>query len=300
MKTLDEMLQRVDGSAPKTVAVAQAGNTEVLKAVKKAFELGLSKFLLVGNEDEINQMSKDIDLDLNQEGIEVRHCPVEQAAEKAVRAVHDQEAHVVMKGHIDTKSLLKAVLDKQYGLRAKGALSHVALFEVPGREHLIFLTDAGMNIAPTLEEKVHIINNAVTVANRTGLDKPKVALLAAVEVVNPAMQATQDAAILTQMNRRGQIKNCIIDGPLAFDNAVDKRAAEEKGIDSEVAGEADILVVPTIEVANALYKSFMYFANAKVAAVISGAKAPIVLTSRADTAESKVYSLALALQSNNQ
>lgn len=298
MKTLDEMLDQVDRSDLKTVAVAQAADSEVLKAVKKAHDLGLAHFILVGVEEEIRPIAEEIGLDFNQSGLEIRDCQEEQAAQVAVRAVHDHEAHVVMKGHIDTKSLLKAVLDKQYGLRAKGALSHVSLFEVPGRDRLIFLTDAGMNIAPTLEEKVHIINNAVTVANQAGWERPKVALLAAVEVVNPAMPATQDAAILTQMNRRGQIKNCVVDGPLAFDNAVDLRAAQQKGVESEVAGQADILMVPTIEVANALYKSFMYFANAKVAAVISGAKAPIVLTSRADTAESKVYSLALALQSS--
>ncbi|GEN52137.1 phosphate butyryltransferase [Halobacillus faecis] len=300
MKKLDELVDQIDRRSPKTVAVAQAADDEVLKAVKLARASNLAEFFLVGDQSEIESKSKAVDLDLSQEGIEVIHASEKDSARVAVKAVHSGEAHVVMKGHIDTKSLLKAVLDKEYGLRKGSVLSHVALFEIPGRDKLIYLTDAAMNIAPSLEEKVQIINNAVEVATRAGWENPKVAPLAAVEVVNPSMTATQDAAMLTQMNRRGQLKNCIVDGPLAFDNAVDPKAAEQKGIVSEVAGQADILVVPSIEVANALYKSFIYFANGKVAGVISGAKAPIVLTSRADDAESKIYSLALALQASQQ
>ncbi|UOQ42576.1 phosphate butyryltransferase [Halobacillus salinarum] len=298
MKTLDEMVDQLDRQEKKTVAVAQAANPEVLKSVKLATEKEMAKFLLTGSSKEIERLAEEIQLNTSRDDIIVYDCKEEESAEEAVKAVHMNEAQVVMKGHIDTKTLLKAVLHKEYGLRAGGVLSHVALFEIPNQDRLLFLTDAGMNIAPTLDEKVQIINNAVHVANQAGWSQPKVAVLAAVEVVNPSMEATTDAAVLTQMNKRGQIKNCLVDGPLAFDNAVDLRAAREKGIHSEVAGQADILVVPTIEAANALYKSFMYFANAKVAAVISGAKAPIVLTSRADTAASKVYSLALALNSN--
>ncbi|WLR46324.1 phosphate butyryltransferase [Halobacillus litoralis] len=300
MKKLDELVDQIDRRSPKTVAVAQAADHEVLKAVKMARASNLAEFFLVGDQSEIEDKSKAVDLDLSQEGIEVIHASEKDSAQVAVKAVHSGEAHVVMKGHIDTKSLLKAVLDKEYGLRKGSVLSHVALFEIPGRDKLIYLTDAAMNIAPSLEEKAQIINNAVEVATRAGWENPKVAPLAAVEVVNPSMTATQDAAMLTQMNRRGQLKNCIVDGPLAFDNAVDPKAAEQKGIVSEVAGQADILVVPSIEVANALYKSFIYFAKGKVAGVISGAKAPIVLTSRADDAQSKIYSLALALQASQQ
>ncbi|MEC3885255.1 phosphate butyryltransferase [Halobacillus sp. HZG1] len=300
MKKLDELVDQIDRRSPKTVAVAQAADDEVLKAVKMARASNLADFFLVGDQMEIENKSKAVGLDLSQEGIEVIHASERDSAGVAVKAVHSGEAHVVMKGHIDTKSLLKAVLDKEYGLRKGSVLSHVALFEIPGRDKLIYLTDAAMNIAPNLEEKVQIINNAVEVATRAGWENPKVAPLAAVEVVNPSMIATQDAAMLTQMNRRGQLKGCIVDGPLAFDNAIDPKAAEQKGIVSEVAGQADILVVPSIEVANALYKSFIYFAKGKVAGVISGAKAPIVLTSRADDAQSKIYSLALALQASQQ
>ncbi|CDQ17876.1 phosphate butyryltransferase [Halobacillus karajensis] len=300
MKTLEELVNTMDRTTPKNVAVAQAADEEVLKAVKMARDSNLADFLLVGDKGDIENKAQAVGLDLTQGGISVVHATHYETARTAVKAVHDGEAHVVMKGQIDTKSLLKAVLDKEYGLRKGSVLSHVALFEIPGRDKLIFLTDSAMNITPSLQEKTQIIENAVEVAVYAGWNCPKVAMLAAVEVVNPAMEATQDAAIVTQMNRRGQIKGCIVDGPLAFDNAVDPKAAEQKGVTSEVAGQADILVVPSIEVANALYKSFIYFAKGKVAGVISGAKAPIVLTSRADNAQSKIYSLALALKASQQ
>jgi phosphate butyryltransferase len=206
-----------------------------------------------------------------------------------------------MKGNVPTALILKAVLNKEWGLRTGNVLSHVAAFEVAGFDRLTFITDAAMNIAPDLQQKAQIIENAVEIAQSIGVNHPKVAPIAAVEVVNPAMQATVDAASLTMMNQRGQIRNCAVDGPLALDNAVSHHAAEHKGIESEVAGQADILLVPNIETGNALYKSLIYFAKAKVGAVIAGAKAPIVLTSRADSAESKLFSLALAIcsASNN-
>lgn len=218
-----------------------------------------------------------------------------EAAELSVKALRNGEADVLMKGNIPTANILKAVLNKEWGLRKGSVLSHVAAFEVPNYDRLIFVTDAAMNIAPDVTQKAAIIQNTVEVAQAIGIDLPKVAPIAAVEVVNPAMQATIDAAMLTQMNRRGQIKDCIVDGPLALDNAVSQIAAEHKGIVSDVAGKADILLVPTIEAGNVLYKSLVYFADAKVGAMIAGAKAPVVLTSRADSAETKVYSLALAV-----
>lgn len=195
---------------------------------------------------------------------------------------------------------MKAVLNKEYGLRTGNVLSHVAVFEVPGFNRPILMTDAAMNIAPDLQQKAQIVQNAVAIAKKLGIETPKVAPLAAVEVVNPVMQATVDAAALTMMNSRGQITGCIIDGPLALDNAVSVLAAEHKGLQSEVAGNADILLVPAIEVGNVLYKSLVYFAQAKVGAVIAGARVPIVLTSRADKAQSKLYSLALALSCTNE
>jgi phosphate butyryltransferase len=279
------------------IAVSAADDYEVLAAVSAAVKFGLADFLLMGNKQEIARLVQDHFPDLfDSRKASIIHCETkERAAELAVKAVRSKEAGVLMKGNIPTAMILKAVLNKESGLRTGKVLSHVAAFEVPRFDRLIFVTDAAMNISPTLEDKAQIINNAVSVARALGMEVPKVAPLAAVETVNPVMQATLDAAALTQMNNRGQIKDCVIDGPLALDNAVSAMAAEHKGITGNVAGEADILLVPNIEAGNILYKSLVYFAGAKVGAVIAGAAAPIVLTSRADSAESKLYSLALAL-----
>lgn len=294
---LDSLISMASQDGRKTVAVAAAEDPEVLEAVAKAVELKLADFLLYGNEEEIESMiaSKHPSLG-DSTGVKIISAPNHYAAaEMAVKAVKNNDADVVMKGNIPTAVILKAVLNKEYGLRTGSVLSHVAVFEVPGYDRFTIVTDAAMNISPDVEQKAQIIKNAVKVAHSIGIQMPKVAPLAAVEVINPAMQATVDAASLTMMNKRGQIQGCIVDGPLALDNAVSQIAAEHKGIKSEVAGKADILLVPAIEVGNVLYKSLIYFAHAKVGAVIAGAKAPIVLTSRADTAESKLYSLALAL-----
>lgn len=269
----------------------------MIEAVTMALDHQFGKFVLYGDRERISQLLKQKNKDYEKEGkIQIVHAhSVAQAAELAVKSVRLNEANVLMKGNIPTATILKAVLNKEYGLRTGSVLSHVAVFEVPHYDRYIIVTDAAMNIAPDLEQKAQIIANAVSVAKSIGIEKPKVAPLAAVEVVNPAMSATIDAAALSMMNDRGQIKGCIVDGPLALDNAVSPAAAEHKGIVSEVAGNADILLVPDIEAGNILYKSLVYFANAKVGAVIAGAKAPIVLTSRADSAESKLYSLALAV-----
>lgn len=281
-----------------TVAVAVAEDEEVIEAVIEALKRNLANFILFGHNEKINTILnvKHIDQQKSNKSLTVVHADSNRiAAELAVRAVSTKEATVLMKGNIPTSVLLKAILNKEYGLRTGNILSHVAVFEIPGYDRFTIVTDAGMNIAPNLEEKAQMIRNAAAIARAIGIEYPKVAPIAAVEVVNPAMQATIDAAALTIMNKRGQITGCIVDGPLALDNAVSVLAAEHKGIRSEVAGKADILLVPAIEVGNVLYKSLIYFAKAKVGAVIAGAKAPIVLTSRADSAESKLYSLALAI-----
>ncbi|KGX90929.1 phosphate butyryltransferase [Pontibacillus halophilus JSM 076056 = DSM 19796] len=292
---LSSLLQQVKEGSKRTVAVAQAADIEVLKSVKLALHESVAHFILVGDEKGIVEAAQDAGLSLESDSVSIASSSYETSAETAVQLVSKGEADVVMKGNIDTKTVLKAVLNKEYGLRTGNVLSHVAVFEVPGRDRFTLLTDSGMNIEPTVEEKAQIIRNSVRVAKSIGIEEPKVAALAAVEVVNPTMQATVDAASLAVMQRRGQITDCIVDGPLAFDVAVSEEAVAHKGVVSPVAGQADILLAPTIEVANALYKSFVYFAGANVAGLISGAKAPIVLTSRADSAESKLYSLALAL-----
>ncbi|MGN4559316.1 phosphate butyryltransferase [Bacillus cereus group sp. MYBK5-2] len=292
---LEYLIDQAAGKPKKTVAVAVAEDHEVIEAVAKAIKLQLAQFRLYGNQEKIMGMLEEHGLQTSEHVEVIAAMSSAEAAELSVKAVRNGEADVLMKGNIPTANILKAVLNKEWGLRKGSVLSHVAAFEVPNYNRLIFVTDAAMNIAPDVTQKAAIIQNIVEVAQAIGIDLPKVAPIAAVEVVNPAMQATIDAAMLTQMNRRGQIKDCIVDGPLALDNAVSQIAAEHKGIVSDVAGKADILLVPTIEAGNVLYKSLVYFADAKVGAMIAGAKAPIVLTSRADSAETKVYSLALAV-----
>ena len=292
---LEHLIDQAAGQPKKTVAVAVAEDHEVIEAVAKAIKLQLAQFRLYGNQEKIMGMLQEHNLQTSEHIEVIAAQSSAEAAELSVKAVRNGEADVLMKGNIPTANILKAVLNKEWGLRKGSVLSHVAAFEVPNYDRLIFVTDAAMNIAPDVTQKAAIIQNTVEVARAIGIDLPKVAPIAAVEVVNPAMQATIDAAMLTQMNRRGQIKNCVVDGPLALDNAVSQIAAEHKGIVSDVAGKADILLVPTIEAGNVLYKSLVYFADAKVGAMIAGAKAPIVLTSRADSAETKVYSLALAV-----
>ncbi|MFJ7725432.1 phosphate butyryltransferase [Neobacillus sp. NPDC097160] len=294
---LDSLIDKATQEGIYTVAVAAAEDAEVIEAVVDALDRNLAHFILFGDKEKINSLieMKKHEL-INSNKIKIVHAgSIANAGELAVKAVSNNEANVLMKGNVPTNILLKAVLNKEYGLRTGNVLSHAAFFEIPGYNHFTIVTDAAMNIAPDLEQKAQIINNTVSLAKSVGIVTPKVAPIAAVEVVNPAMQATVDAAALTIMNKRGQIPGCIVDGPLGLDNAVSALAAEHKGILSEVAGKADILLVPTIEVGNVLYKSLIYFAKAKVGAVIAGAKAPIVLTSRADSAESKLYSLALAL-----
>ncbi|MDM5331103.1 phosphate butyryltransferase [Neobacillus sp. CF12] len=295
---LESLIDKATQLEGNTVAVAVAEDEEVLEAVIEALNRNLADFILFGDKEKINTILNLNHLDSKKwsKKLSVVHADSNAlAAELAVRAVSNKEATVLMKGNIPTSVLLKAVLNKEFGLRTGNVLSHAAVFEVPDFDRFIIVTDAGMNISPDLEQKAQIVKNAATLARAIGIEYPKVAPIAAVEVVNPVMQATVDAAALSMMNKRGQITGCIVDGPLALDNAVSALAAEHKGIHSEVAGRADILLVPTIEVGNVLYKSLIYFAKAKVGAVIAGAKAPIVLTSRADSAESKLYSLALAI-----
>ncbi|MFA1821591.1 bifunctional enoyl-CoA hydratase/phosphate acetyltransferase [Virgibacillus oceani] len=296
MNTLAAVKEKVKQGKHHIAAVANAADEQVLQAVKMAAKEKICGFLLFGNETDIAIIADIINLDIHTPEISIKHTKTkEESAIAAVKSVYRGEAQILMKGNLSTKDLMKSALNKEYGLRTGKVLSHVALFEIPSQKKLYFLTDAGMIISPTIEEKAEIIKNAVQIAHAVGIELPKVAALAAVESVNPAMEATVDAAALTQMQKRGQITGCLVDGPLAFDNAVSLKAASHKGVHSEVAGKADILLVPSIETGNALYKSFVYFAGAKVAGIISGAKAPIIVTSRADAAEDKLYSITLAL-----
>lgn len=297
-----DLLKQLTNSEQKMVAVAAAEDVDVLEAVALAIEQNLCFFTLYGDKEKmLSLIDEHFPYLEKSRAVQLVHTVSNAAsAEHAVQSVRLNHAEVLMKGNLPTAMLLKAVLNKEFGLRTGKILSHVAVFSVEGNDDFLFLTDAGMNIAPDVNEKAQIIQNAVWLAKSLGVQKPKVAPLAAVEVINPNMKATMDAALLTQMNRRGQITDCEVDGPLALDIAVSIEAAEHKGIKGSVAGRANILLAPTIEAGNILYKSFMYFAHAKVGAVIAGANAPIVLTSRADSAESKLHSLAVALYSSQR
>lgn len=297
MTTLDSLIEKAASKINPVVAVASAADLEVLEAVQAAVDRGIASFILFDDEESLQKMiSEHFSQLLETEKVEIYHTKDEgNAAAESVKAVSSGRAHVLMKGNLPTSVILKAVLNSEYGLRTGKILSHVAAFEVAGYDRLIFVTDAAMNIAPDLEAKAQIIRNTVAVTHACGVKNPIVAPLAAIETINPAMVPTTDAASLVVMNKRGQITGCTVDGPLALDNAVSVEAATQKGLAGENVGKADVLLVPNIEAGNILYKSLMYFANAKVGAVIQGAKAPIVLTSRADSAESKLYSLALAI-----
>lgn len=292
VKKLEDIISLAREKEKKTLSVAVAQDKEVLTAVTEAVKLGIVDAILVGDEEKIKKIAEEDNLHMDNIKV-VDEKNILKAAAKAVEFVSNGQANFIMKGMLGTADLLRAVLNKEAGLRGKGLLSHVMLYDVPTYHKLIFLTDGGMVPYPTVEDKIGIINNAIEVAHKIGIEVPKIAPICAVEVVNPSMQATLDASVLSQMNKRGQIKGCIIDGPLALDNAISKLAAEHKGIVSDVAGDADVLLVPNIESGNFLGKSMTYFANAESAGVIMGAKCPVVLVSRADSAQSKLYSIAL-------
>jgi phosphate butyryltransferase len=280
---------------PKRLVLAAAHDEHSLEAVNQAAKKKYIEAILVGDADEIKRLAENNKkLDISQ--FQIIHEPdIKEAVAKSVKLVHYGEADILMKGNVGTSVLLKGVLNKEWGLRKADVLSHIALFEVEAYHHkLLALTDVAMNIAPDLNTKIAIISNSVDFFHKIGVSSPKVAVLGAVELVNESMPATIDAALLSKMAERGQIKDCIIDGPLAFDNAISAESARHKGIKSSVAGDADLLLLPDIEAGNVLYKSFVFFANAKVAAVILGARAPIVLTSRSDKEESKLDSIVLA------
>jgi phosphate butyryltransferase len=297
LKHLTDLRKLLDNRPVRRLALAAAQDPQSLGAVLKAGQDGLIIPVLIGNRNEIEKTSAECGYDLAGYTV-IDERNVEEATRIAVSMVSSGDADFLMKGKVGTSTLLKHVLNKEYGLRTGKLLSHFALFEVETYHKLIAVTDVAMNIAPNLQDKIAIVNNAVGCLNTLGIKIPKVAVLGAVEMVNESMQATMDAALLSKMNQRDQIQNCLIDGPLAFDNAISLESAVHKGIKSEVAGETDLLIMPDIEVGNVLYKSLVFFARAKVASVILGALAPIVLTSRSDSEQAKYDSIILAAASS--
>ena len=290
----DDIIAKVKECGKKTVAVSVAQDSAVLEAVKAAKERNIADAILVGDEAKIREIASSINMDL--EGYEIIDEPdMIQASLKAVKLAHEGKADMYMKGLIDTKNFLKSVLDKEVGLRTGGVLSHVCVFEIPGIDHLLFLTDVAFMTYPTLEDKVNIIKNTLPVCRACGIEMPKVAPLAAVEVVNPKMPATVDAAELTRMCEEGELTGCIVDGPLSLDLAIDAEAAIHKGATNrKIQGDADVLLFPDIHAGNLVYKAIVHMTKMKNGCILTGTKVPVILTSRSDTFETKVNSIALA------
>ncbi len=289
IRSLDALLKP---SSPKpTLAVAVAQDSEVLLAVESARKINLADAILVGDEAQIRQTAAALGINIDFYTI-VHVVDKIEACKKAVSLVRSGQADVLMKGLVDTAVVMREVLDGESGLRTGRLLSHVAVFEIPGYDRLLYLTDAAMNIAPDPKEKKQILLNAVDVAHALGNPDPIAAAICAVETVKAKMPATIDAAMLAA----DSIPGCQVVGPLALDNAISEEAARRKGIPDPRAGHADILLMPDIEAGNVMYKALVFLARARSAGIIVGARAPIVLTSRADSERSKLYSMALALQ----
>ncbi len=297
IKKLDEVINKVKSVQTMKLAVAAAQDEEVLKAVFDARKEGIIEPILVGDTEKIKEIAKELNEDITRiELIESKE--LKESAEIAVKLVSTEKADFVMKGLIDTSILLKEVLNKEYGLRTESLLSHVMIYELPSYHKLLILTDGGMNISPNVEQKYKIMNNAIKVAKSLELEIVKGACIAAKEKVSDKMIATVHADELSKLEYG---EGVIVEGPLAFDLAISKEAARIKNFKSEVSGDADIMLVPTIEVGNGIGKALTYMAGGKSAGIIMGAKAPVVLVSRADEHESKLYSIAIgALIANNK
>lgn len=292
-KSFGDLVEQVTKCEKKTVSVCCAQDDAVLEAVRAAKEKGIVDAILVGDEAKIREIAASINMDLSDYKI-INEPDDIQAALKAVELVHNNKADMYMKGLIDTKHFLKSVLDKEVGLRTGKPLSHVCVFDLPEVDHLLFLTDVAFIPYPTLDDKVNIINNTVEICEACGVKNPKVAPLAAVEVVNPKMPATVEADELTKMNEAGEIKNCIVDGPLSFDLATCPEAAKHKGAEGrKIVGDADILLFPDIHAGNITYKALVHNTKVVNGNLITGTAAPVILTSRSDTFEVKMNSLVL-------
>ena len=294
IKNFEQLMTKVKEMKNKTVVIAAAHTSSVIDAAIMAKKENIADSLLIGDKQFINKYLHDYNPEfVNDFTIIDTGKDLESAAAESVKAIREGKADILLKGKCSTATLIKAVLDKEKGLRIGENLSDVLVYEQPDR--LVLLSDGGINLYPGVEEKISIINNAVKVGHALDNTIPKVAILSAVEVVNSKMPATVDANIITEIFKNNQVKDCIVEGPLAFDNAVSKVAAKAKGIESEVAGNADVLIVPNIEAGNIFGKALTYYCNYRVAHVVMGAKVPIIIASRVDTAETKMLSMALGV-----
>lgn len=294
IRNLTELTELARQRGPLTLAVAAAHELHVLEAVRGATDAGLVSPTLIGDEELMRKIATEHNISLAGFTL-INSEDVHEAARQAVQLVHDGAAQVLMKGKLETADLLRAALNKQYGLRTGALLSVAWIAQVPGLDRLIFVSDAGIVIKPTLDQKVEIVQNVINIARQLGVEQPKVAVLAALDMVSPAISATVDAANLSKMADRGQITGGLVDGPLSFDTAISPSAAAAHGLQGAVAGHADILIVPDIEAGNVLAKALVYFAHAQAASLVVGASAPIIIASRADSTETKLASIALAV-----
>lgn len=293
-KNFKELIEKVQSAkAQKRVAVVAAQDEHTLEAVLKAKKDNIVEPVLIGDKSKIKKVLEKLKENLEDSVIIDVETDAE-AAEKAVELIHENKADFIMKGKIQTADLLRAVVNKEKGLRTGNVMSHIAMYEVPTYHKLLAITDGGMMMYPKVEEKKQIIENAVNTFVAMGYENPKVAVLSAVETINPKMPETVDADMLKQMNQRGEIKDCIVEGPISYDLTMSKESADIKGYQSPVTGDVDILIVPNITTGNILGKALSYSAGAKMAGFIVGAKVPIVLTSRGSTAEEKYLSLVLS------
>ncbi len=290
IKSLKELKKKARDLGPRRSVVAAAADPVTLEALAEAQKEGIAKGILCGPKDKIKKAAAEVGVALD--GFEVVDCPDEEAALVAVNEVRTN-GDFLLKGHLETSKFLGAVLDKERGLRTGRVLSHIAIVEPANLGRLLLVSDGGMNICPDLATKLDIICNAVAVAQSLGIAEPKVALMAAVEVVNPKMAETVEWAEITQMAARGQIKGALVDGPLALDLAVSEEAVKIKGVKSKVAGAADVLIVPDIATGNMFAKGLIYLGGANACGIVAGASKPVLMLSRADDAKTKLYSIAL-------
>ncbi len=293
-KEMRDQLIKQAQTKKAVVAVAATGDLPVLQTVKMMNDYGFGTAILVGDAAKIEYFAKETGCNLEENTV-VDIKDESQAANVAVGLARNDAADIVMKGLLQTKTYLKAILNKEHGLRTGKLLNAVTAFESAALGRVFLATDCGMIVSPTLEDKVEMIGNATTLANALGCEMPKISCLSAVETVNANMPDGYDAAVLSKMNERGQIKGCIIDGPLSMDLSISEMSVEHKGIVSPVAGKADVLLMPNLQAGNIFWKTMTYLAGAKSGAVVMGTAKPAVLTSRADTAEAKLNSVAMAL-----
>ena len=291
-RNLDELVQAATSKGPTRIAVAAGHDPDVIEALKQAQELGLAEGILIGDGKKIRSMTEEIGFELSDHQL-IDEPDDAKAARKAIDLIRKNEAKLLMKGKINTAALIRAVLDREAGLRTGRLLSQVIVFQVPGLDRLMVMTDAAINVAPTLAQKAEISRNAIEVAHAIGIPEPNVAILCALEFVNPDMPATMDAAGLTLMNRRGQLTGGYVEGPIALDVPLSQFAASRKGIESPLVENTDVFIAPDIEAANILYRSILYFAGGESGGIVVGAKVPLVLLSRAESPETKICSMAI-------